>query len=96
MHHQLARKALLLLLAALVLVAVAGCGTSFDQKAYDQIKVNMTLKEVIHLLGEPTESQGVSLGGVSGTSATWKDKHGTINIQFINGKVKLKSFTKPG
>ncbi len=73
-----------------------GCGTSYDQKAYDQIKVNMTLKEVIHILGEPTESQGVSLGGVSGTSATWKDKHGTINVQFINGKVKLKSFTKPG
>lgn len=88
-------KALPLVLAFLLLLAAA-CGTSFDQETYDQIKVNMTLKEVIHLLGEPTESQGVSLGGVSGTSATWKDEHGAINIQFINGKVKLKSFTKPG
>lgn len=89
-------KALPVLLAALLLFVAAACGTSYDQKAYDQIKVNMTLKEVIHLLGEPTESKGVSLGGVSGTSATWKDKHGTINVQFINGQVKLKSFTKPG
>ncbi|MCB2194143.1 MAG: hypothetical protein KQI62_21385 [Deltaproteobacteria bacterium] len=87
-------RALGLVLAALMLLAAA-CGSSFDQETYGQIKVNMTLKEVIHILGEPTESKGVSLGGVSGTSATWKDEHGTINIQFINGKVKLKSFTKP-
>lgn len=89
-------KALPVLLAALLLLMAAACGPSFDQETYGQIKVNMTLKEVIHLLGEPTESKGVSLGGVSGTSATWKDKHGTINVQFINGQVKLKSFTKPG
>lgn len=83
-------------MAALLLLMAAACGAGFDQETYDQIKVNMTLKEVIHILGEPTESKGVSLGGVSGTSATWKDEHGTINVQFINGKVKLKSFTKPG
>ncbi|MCF8099732.1 MAG: hypothetical protein K9K65_17965 [Desulfarculaceae bacterium] len=88
-------RALGLVLAALMLLAAA-CGTSYDQETYGQIKVNMTLKEVIHILGEPTESKGVSLGGVSGTSAIWKDEHGTINVQFINGKVKLKSFTKPG
>lgn len=87
-------KALPWVLAALLLLAAA-CGTSYDQEAYDQVKVNMTLKEVIHLLGEPTESQGASLGGISGTAATWKDEHGTINVQFFNGKVKYKSFTKP-
>lgn len=86
---------LVCLLAAALLLALGGCGTSFDQKTYDKIKVNMTLKEVIAILGEPTKSDGVSLGGISGTSATWKDRHGTISIQFINGKVKMKSFTKP-
>ena len=90
------RKIPVLLAVLFFLTLALGCGPSFDQETYDQVKVNMTLKEVIHILGEPSESQGVSLGGVSGTSATWKDKHGTINVQFINGKVKLKSFTKPG
>lgn len=83
------------LLAAALLLFLAACGTSYDQGAFDKIKVNMSLKEVIAILGEPTESKGITLGGVSGTSATWKDKHGTISIQFINGKVKMKSFTKP-
>ena len=84
-----------LLLAVALLLALAGCGTSYDQETYEKIQVNMTLKEVIALLGEPTESKGINLGGMSGTSATWKDDHGTISLQFINGKVKVKSFTKP-
>ena len=85
---------LLCLLAALLL-ALTGCGSSYDQQAYDKIEVNMSLKEVIAILGEPTESKEVSLGGLSSSSASWKDEHGTISIQFVNGKVKLKTFTKP-
>ncbi|RJX28948.1 MAG: hypothetical protein C4525_15355 [Desulfarculus sp.] len=95
MRARRASIALACLLAAILLLALGGCGTSYDQKTYDKIKVNMTLKEVIAVLGEPTESKGASLGGISGTSATWKDRHGTISVQFINGKVKVKTFTKP-
>jgi len=78
-----------------LLLALAACGTSYDQDTYNKIKINMSLKEVIAILGEPSESKGVNLGGVSGTSATWKDQDGTISLQFINGKVKVKTFTKP-
>jgi hypothetical protein len=95
MRAHRASIALACLLAAALLLALGGCGTSFDQKTYDKIQVNMSLKEVIAILGEPTESKGASLGGLSGTSAAWKDRHGTISVQFINGKVKMKSFTKP-
>lgn len=90
-----ARTLLACLLALALLSGLAGCGPSFDQETYDQIKVNMSLKQVIAILGEPTKSEGVSLGGLSGTSATWTDDNGAISIQFINGKVKMKSFTKP-
>lgn len=89
-----ARPVLACVLALALLLALAACGTSYDQAAYDKIKINMSLKEVIAILGEPSESKGMSLGGVSGTSATWKDKHGSIDLQFVNGKVKVKTFTK--
>ena len=83
------------MLALALAMALAACGASYDQQTYAKIRINMSLKEVIAILGEPTGSKGVSLGGVSGTSATWKDEHGAISIQFINGKVKMKSFTQP-
>lgn len=86
-------KALGPMLATLLLL-VSAC-TSYDQATYDKIKTDMTREEVIGILGEPTESSGLNLGGLSGASATWKDKQGTITIQFLNGKVKAKSFAKP-
>ena len=54
---------------------------------------DMPEAEVFDLLGEPTDTESVSLGGLSATSATWKGSEGTIAIQFVNGKVLLKSFT---
>ena len=49
--------------------------------------------DVIAILGEPTDTSSFSLGGLSATSATWQGRDGTISIQFVNGKVKLKTFT---
>jgi hypothetical protein len=31
---------------------------------------------------------------MSGGSATWQGEEGTISIQFVNGKVKAKQFSK--
>ncbi|MCF8034940.1 MAG: hypothetical protein K9K66_19395 [Desulfarculaceae bacterium] len=90
-----ARLCLACLSALVLLLALTACGASYDQETYAKIQINMSLKEVIGILGEPTESKGVTLGGMSGTSASWKDDNGTISIQFVNGKVKMKSFTKP-
>lgn len=90
-----ARPVLALVLLLALALSLAACGTSYDQETYDKIKINMSLKEVIAIMGEPSESKGMSLGGMSGTSATWKDDNGTITLQFVNGKVKVKTFTKP-
>jgi len=48
------------------------------------------------LLGAPTESNSVNVLGVSGTSSRWVGRDAVINVRFVNGKVALKSFDKPG
>lgn len=80
------------LLCAL-LVALAACGSRVDQAAFAKIQTDMPEAEVIAILGEPTGTEGFSLGGLSATSATWEGPEGTIAIQFVNGKVLLKTFT---
>lgn len=64
------------------------------QENFNKIKPNMTMKEVISILGEPTNSDSVNIAGISGTSAIWKEKEAEIDIQFLNDKVTVKSFSK--
>jgi hypothetical protein len=52
------------------------------------------MKEVISILGEPTNSESITIAGISGTSAVWKDKDAEIDIQFLNDRVTVKSFSK--
>jgi hypothetical protein len=80
------------LLCALLL-ALAGCGSRIDQAAFAKIQTDMPEAEVMAILGEPTDTEGFSLGGLSATSATWEGPEGTIAIQFVNAKVLLKTFT---
>ena len=80
------------LLCALAL-AVAACGPRIDQASFAKIETDMPEAEVFAILGEPTDTEGFSLGGLSATSATWEGPEGTIAVQFVNGKVLLKSFT---
>ncbi len=54
------------------------------------------MKEVIAILGEPTNSDSMTIAGISGTSVTWKDKNAEIDIQLLNDKVIVKAFSKIG
>jgi hypothetical protein len=78
--------------SALALFCLA-CGPRVDREHFAKIESDMPEAEVIAILGEPTDTSGFSLGGLSATSATWEGPEGTIAIQFVNGKVKLKTFT---
>ena len=80
-------------LAGLLLLAVLGCGRKIDQASFARIATDMPEAEVMALLGEPDDSSIFSLGGLSAASATWEGPEGTISIQFVNGKVALKTFT---
>ena len=71
-----------------------GCESRISQKSFQEIETGMTEAEVGKILGEPTQAASVSLGGFSGTTSTWKGDTGTIAVQFMNGKVAMKTFTK--
>jgi hypothetical protein len=83
------------MLALLVALALAAC-SKVTQENFANIQEGMSEQEVISLLGEPTESNSINVLGVSGTASRWVSGDAAINVRFVNGKVALKSFDKPG
>jgi hypothetical protein len=86
----------LALLAGLIIAGLAGCaGSKINQDNFDQIKLGMSQTEVQHILGPPTESSGLEVPMFSGTMSKWIQGNVAITIQFVNGKVVAKEFSKP-
>ena len=73
---------------------LSACGSKISQENFGKIQDGMPEAEVIKILGEPTESSSMGVGGLSGSSATWTHDKTTITIQFLNGKVAMKNYTK--
>lgn len=71
-----------------------GCDSRISRKSFQKIETGMTEAEVEKILGEPTQAASLSVAGFSGTTSTWKGEAGTIAVQFMNGKVAMKTFTK--
>jgi hypothetical protein len=83
------------LLAALVLaLALAAC-SKVTQENFARVQDGMSEQEVHAILGKPTESNSVTILGLSGTSSRWVAGEAVITIQFANGKVRLKTYDKP-
>jgi hypothetical protein len=82
----------LCLLISLVLLSCGG-GT-VNQENFDKIHTGMTQAQVTAILGEPTEASSVDLAVFSGTVSKWVQGDATISIQFVNGKVMAKQFSK--
>ena len=78
----------------ILVIGLSGCGSRISQANYDKVQDNMTEAQVEAVLGKPTETSSNSILGVSTRSSTWKDKNGTISVQFLNGKVKMRNFEK--
>jgi hypothetical protein len=66
-----------------------------SQDNFQKIQEGMSEREVISLLGKPTESNSVNLLGVSGTASRWVGKDAVIAVRFVNGKVAFKRFDQP-
>jgi len=83
---------------AVVVLMVAGllfsCQSRINQANFEKIETGMSQAAVLEILGEPTESSSVNFAGLSGTASEWTDDGATIAIQFFNGKVKFKTFSK--
>lgn len=86
------RPFLTALLAAGLLLA--GPCSRINQTNFQKVQDDMTYEQVVAILGAPTETKSVGIGPLSATTAEWRDSKGAlISIQFLNDKVKLKSFS---
>jgi outer membrane protein assembly factor BamE (lipoprotein component of BamABCDE complex) len=82
-------------LCLVISLSLISCGGSkLTQENFDKIQTGMTLAQVQAILGEPTESSSVDVAVFSGTVSKWKQGEVTITIQFVNGKVVAKQFSK--
>ncbi|MEJ2687162.1 MAG: DUF3862 domain-containing protein [Gammaproteobacteria bacterium] len=95
MTARLVPAARALIAAAVLSLLLAACASKINQDNFNRIHTGMTVKQVKALLGKPTGSSSMALGGFSGTSATWKSRDGTITVQFLNDQVQAKQFSKP-
>ena len=83
------------LAAALALVAATAACSKINEENFGKVRDGMGEQEVLALLGKPTESSSVSVLGISGTASKWVAKDAVITVQFVNGKVRGKSFDRP-
>jgi hypothetical protein len=79
---------------AFALVALAAC-SKINEENFNKVRDGMSEHEVLALLGTPTESSSISVLGISGTASKWVAKDTVITVQFVNGKVRGKSFDRP-
>lgn len=73
-------------------LAVLAC-SKVTKSRYQKVQGNMSYAEVIKILGEPDSSESACVGPMSATTAKWYGPEGTVSIQFVNDKVKLRRFT---
>jgi len=80
---------------AVMLALLAAACSKVSEENYAKIRNGMTEQEVYDILGRPDEESNRELLGVSATSAKWVSGDKVVNIQFVGGKVVLRSFDKP-
>jgi hypothetical protein len=80
-------------LAVIAIVALAAC-SKVTEDNFAKIRDGMSEQEVIALLGKPSESSSISVLGLSGTASKWVEGDAAITVQFVNGKVRGKSFER--
>ena len=89
--RQSARTALALA-AALFLAA---CGSKVSLENFERIQTGMTQKEVVAILGEPTETSAISIAGVSGGMANWQDG-ATRHLRAVRQRQGAGQAAEPG
>ncbi len=86
----------LIILVVLLGHGLPGCsGSKITKENFDKIKLGMTQQEVEGILGPPTEASAIELPVISGTTSKWARGDVVITVQFLNGKVMAKEFSKP-
>lgn len=83
-----------LLLGTAAALLLAACGSKISAENFERIQTGMSQKEVAAILGEPTETSAISIAGLSGGMATWRDGNTEISVQFLNDKVQAKQLNR--
>ncbi len=82
-------------LAIVICMSLVSCSSlKISQENFEKIQTGMSMAQVTAILGEPTESSSVDVAVFSGTVSKWTADGVTITIQFVNGKVVAKQFSK--
>ena len=82
-------------LGMVICMSLVSCsGSKISQENFEKIQTGMALAQVQAILGEPTESSSVDVAVFSGTVSKWQAGEVIITIQFLNGKVVAKQFSK--
>ena len=79
----------------LLLVLLLAACSRVTADNFDKVQEGMSEAEVRALLGAPTESNSVTVLGMSGTASRWRGRDAEIVVRFINGKVALKTSRRP-
>jgi hypothetical protein len=81
----------IMILLAVFVLGLSACGSyRLNKENFDKIQTGMTQAQVQAILGTPTESSSVDIGGFSGTNSTWRWDGNSISVQFLNGQVVAK------
>jgi hypothetical protein len=83
------------LVALILTVAIAAC-SRISEENFAKVQEGMSEQDVMKILGKPSETNSVNILGVSGTMARWVGRDAVITVRFVNDKVALKSFDRPG
>jgi len=84
-------RGLTIICASLLLISFASA--EINKEHYDKIKDDMTMQQVISILGQPTQMAEFNMLDKKHVIATWKDDGNVIVVQFVNGKVDLRHMT---
>lgn len=79
--------------AVALMLAVNAC-SKVSEENFAKVQEGMTEQEVLALLGTPSESNSVSILGVSGAAWSWRGRDAVIVVHFVNGKAAIKSWEK--
>ena len=82
-------------LSIVICMSLVSCSSlKISQENFEKLQTGMSLAQVTAILGEPTESTSVDVAVFSGTVSKWRAGGIIITIQFVNGKVVAKQFSK--
>lgn len=81
--------------AAVALMLIVTACSKVTEENFAKVQEGMTEQEVLALLGTPSESNSVSILGVSGAAWRWAGRDAVVVVHFVNGKAALKSWEKP-